>query len=106
MVAIINSNALCEEVRPLMSKGQFGPRDLHKHLWKLSIPEFDSGDPLHVAVSDAGRAAAEGAARELAALRQTLPKLPVADARCELRKWLRESEEGKAVERAVVELLS
>ena len=106
VVAIINSNALCEEVRPLMSKGQFGPRDLHKHLWKLSIPEFDSGDPLHVAVSDAGRAAAEGAARELAALRQTLPKLPVADARCELRKWLRESEEGKAVERAVVELLS
>ena len=25
-------------VTPLMSKGQFGARDLHKHLWKLPIP--------------------------------------------------------------------
>ena len=41
LLAIINSDALQEGVRPLMSKGQFGARDLHKHLWKLPIPEFD-----------------------------------------------------------------
>ena len=51
LLAIINSDALREAVRPLMSKGQFGARDLHKHLWKLPIPEFDPGDPLHVAIS-------------------------------------------------------
>ena len=106
VMAVINSDVLREAVTPLMPKGQFAARDLHKHLWKLPIPEFDSGDPLHVAVSDAGRAAAEGAARELAALRQTLPKLPVTIARRELRKWLRESEEGTEVEWAVKELLS
>ena len=106
VVAIINSNALREAVRPLMSKGQFGARDLHKHLWKLPIPEFDPGDPLHAAISEAGRAAAEGAARELAALRQTRSKLTVTIARRELRKWLREGHEGKAVEEAVRELLS
>ena len=106
LLAVINSDVLYELVKPLMSKGQFGARDLQKHLWKLPIPEFDRGDPLHVAVSDAGRASAEGAARELAALRQTRPKLTVTVGRRELRKWLRESEEGKAVERAVVELLS
>ncbi len=106
LLAVINSDVLYELVKPLMSKGQFGARDLQKHLWKLPIPKFDPDDPLHVEISRAGRAAAEGAARELAALRQTRPKLTVTIARRELRKWLRELEEGKAVERAVMELLS
>ena len=106
LLAIINSQALYEAVVPLMAKGQFGARHLQKHLWKLPIPEFDSGDPLHVAVSDAGQAAAEGAARELAALRQTRPRLTWRIARRELRKWLRESEEGRAVEGVVGRLLS
>ena len=99
------SERLYEAVEPLMSKGQFGARDLQKHLWKLPIPEFDSGDPLHVAVSRAGRVAAQGAARELAALRQNRPRLTWRIARRELRKWLRVLEEGKAVEEAVQRLL-
>ena len=32
LLAIINSDALQEAVQPFMSKGQFGARDLHKHL--------------------------------------------------------------------------
>ena len=95
LLAIVNSECLYEAVTPFMSKGQFGSRDLEKHLWKLPIPEFDAGDPLHVEVSRTGRAAAEGAARELAALRQSRPKVTVTIARRELRKWLRESEEGR-----------
>ncbi len=43
-------------------------------------------------------AQAQRAARELAALRQTRSKLTVTIARRELRKWLRESEHGKAVD--------
>ena len=105
LLGLINSDSLYELVTLLMSKGQFGARDLHKHLWKLPIPEFDSGDPRHLAASDAGRTAAEGAARELAALRQSRSKVTVTIARRELRKWLRESVEGKAVEEAVGELL-
>ncbi|MCY4108592.1 MAG: N-6 DNA methylase [Chloroflexi bacterium] len=106
LLAIINSQVLYEAVASLMPKGQFGARHLQKHLWKLPIPEFDPGDPLHVAVSETGRAAAEGAARELASLRQTRSKVTVTIARRELRKWLRESDEGKAVEAAVTDLLS
>ncbi len=106
LLAIINSHALYEAVAPLMPKGQFGARHLQKHLWKLPIPEFDRGDPLHVAVSRAGRAAAEGAACELAALRQTRPRLTWRIARRELRKSLQSSKEGKAVEDTVTELLS
>ena len=45
LLAIINSETLYEAVQPLMSKGQFGARNLHKQLWKLPIPEFDAGQP-------------------------------------------------------------
>ena len=106
VLAIINSDTLYELVKPLMSKGQFGARDLHKHLWKLPIPEFDPNDPLHVRVSQAGEAAAQCVGKQLANLRQDRGELTVTIARRELRKWLRESTEGKAVEEAVRELLA
>ena len=106
LLAIINSDTLYKSVAPLMPKGQFGARDLQKHLWKLPIPEFDPGNPLHLRVSRAGEAAAEGAARRLALLRQDRGKVSVTIARREIRKWLRESREGKAVEKAVGELLT
>ena len=89
-----------------MSKGQFGARDLEKHLWKLPIPEFDPDNPLHPEVSAAGEAAAEGAARQLARLREERDRVTVTIARRELRKWLRASPEGQAVEEAVGRLLS
>ena len=88
-----------------MSKGQFGARDLQKRLWKLPIPEFDAGTPLHVAVSEAGEAAAAGAAKQLERLRQERDRVTVTIARRELRKWLRSSDEGYAVEDAVGRLL-
>ena len=106
LLAIINSDALYESVTPLMPKGQFGARDLQKHLWKLPIPEFDSGDPLHAEVSATGEAAAEGAAHQLAQLREERDRVTVTIARRELRKWLRASPEGKSVEDAVGRLLN
>ena len=90
----------------MMPTGQFGARHLHKHLWKLPIPEFDPGDQLHAEVSAAGEAAAEGAARQLAQLRQERDRVTVTIARRELRKWLRASPEGKSVEDAVGRLLN
>ena len=90
-----------------MPKGQFGARHLHKHLWKLPIPEFDPTDTLHVRVSETGEAAAAGARERLEELRDTRgSKLTVTIARRELRRWLRESEGGRAVEASVKELLN
>ena len=106
LLAIINSFAMYNAVKPLMAKGQFGPRHLHKHLWKLPIPEFNPVNDLHAAITQAGQAAAEGAAQRLALLRQKHgDELTVAIARRELRKWLRASPEGQAVEKAVGRLL-
>ena len=106
LVAVINSIALYERVTPLMSKGQFGARDLQKHLWKLPIPEFDACNPLHVSVSQAGEEATLGATTRLEELRRARSELTATIARREIRKYLRESIEGKAVERVVGELLS
>ena len=105
LLAIINSDALYGAVESLMSKGQFGARNLKKQLWKLPIPEFDAENPSHRAVSDAGKTAASGAALELQRLRQERKRLTATIARRELRTWLRESDEGLAVENAVIELL-
>ena len=106
LLAIINSNTLYREVASLMPKGQFGARDLHKHLWKLPIPAFDAGDSLHDRVSQAGEAAAQGAAKQMEQLRQDRSEVTVTIARREIRKWLRESKEGEDAEEAVKELLA
>ena len=106
LLAIINSQALYEAVASLMPKGQFGARHLEKHLWKLPIPEFDPDNPLHVWVSQSGEVASQGAARRLALLRRDRGEVTVTIARREIRKWLRESEEGMAVEEAVAKLLA
>ena len=100
LLAIINSDCLAVAVNPYTTPNWAGKvRDLEKHLWKLPIPEFDPGDPLHLAISEVGQSAAQGAARELAALRQSRSKLTVTIARRELRKWLRVSEEGQSSRR-------
>ena len=104
LLAIINSDTLFEFVTPLMSKGQYGARDLQKHLWKLPIPEFDPGTALHAQVSDAGQTATRAAANQLVQLKQERERVTVTIARRELRKWLRNSPEGKAVEEAVGDL--
>ena len=105
LLAVINSDVLFEAVESLMPKGQFGARHLHKHLWKLPIPEFDSSNRLHVEVSEAGKTAAASAAKQLEQLRQERDRVTVTIARRELRKWLRESDEGQAVEDVVGRLL-
>ena len=105
VMSVINSNVLRKAVTPMMPKGQFGARDLHKHLWKLPIPEFDADNPLHADVAKAGQAAAAGAAEQLERLRRSGGQVTVTKARSELRKWLRESEEGQAVEDVVGRLL-
>ena len=106
LLAIINSSVLYETVASLMSKGQYGARDLHNRLWKLPISEFDPREPLHVNLSDAGRAAAEGVTKQLAQLHQQRNDLTVTIARREILKWLADSQEGRAVETLVGELLS
>ena len=109
LLAVINSNALATAVNKFTTANWAGnTRDLHKHLWKLPIPEFDSDNAVHRAVADAGWAAEEGAQRCLDRLRSDRGSVTVTVriARRELRKWLQSSPEGQAVEAAVAKLLT
>ena len=107
LLAIINSCILYETAKPLMAKGQFGARHLQKHLWKLSIPEYDTTNRLHQKIATAGQAAASGAAQQLKALRQERgAAVSTTIARRELRGWLAQSDEGKQVEKLVKQLLA
>ena len=56
-------------------------------------------------MSKAGEAVGLGAATQLSQLHQDREKVTVTIARREIRKWLRASKDGKAVEEAVKELL-
>ena len=106
LLAVINSDALYQAVQPMMAKGQFGARHLHKHLWKLPIPEFDRDNLLHATLAKAGQRVAAGVAQRLADLRaERGDRLTVTIARRELRAWLRASPDGAAVEEAVESLL-
>ena len=107
LLAVINSNALATAVNKFTTANWAGnTRDLHKHLWKLPIPEFDPANPAHKAVADAGWAAEEGAQRCLDRLRSDRGSVTVRIARRELRKWLQSSPEGQAAEVAVTKLLT
>ncbi|MCY3690763.1 MAG: hypothetical protein OXI54_16015 [Chloroflexota bacterium] len=69
----------------------------------MPIPEFDRKNRLQARTAMAG----ERTAKQLEQLRQTLgDELTVTIARRELRKWLRTSNEGRAVEAAVSRLLA
>ena len=105
LIAIINSDTLFGIVRPLMTKGQYGARHLHKHLWELPIPAFDESDSLHRQISEAGSVTREGVDKVLENLRGERDKVTVTVARREIRKWLRSSREGREVEGLVGRLL-
>ena len=109
LVTVINSRILEEAVGPLMPKGQFGARDVVKHIWRLPIPEYDEENALHRGIAQAGAIAAEGAAAVLRDLRTARAErgqdTSVTVARREIRKWLAASNEGQEVERLVARLL-
>ncbi len=99
LLAIINSRTLYETVKPLMAKGQFGARHLQKHLWKLSIPEYDATNRFHQEIARAGQQLQNLYKQHDNTVSETV-------ARRELRGWLAQSNEGKQVEKLVKRLLA
>lgn len=105
LMAVINSHSLYSAVSGFMSAGQFGPRDLHKHLWRLPIPRFNPTDQLHGEIAGAGARAAVGVEEILADLHGANKKVTVAIARREIRNWLTKSADGQIVESLIETLM-
>lgn len=108
LVAIINSNTLVQDVQKFMPKGQFGARDLHKHLWHLPIPTYDSNNTLHSDLATLGTQLATEAATYLVTLQTTRAAknkpTTITVARRELRQWLSTHPPAQQVERLVAQL--
>src|SRR6266446_6919725 len=54
LVAILNAPFVDEEIKPMQSRGLFGPRDIHKKPLELPIPRFDPNDPVHKQLANLG----------------------------------------------------
>jgi hypothetical protein len=109
LLAIINSLTLEYAIKDFRPKGLYGERDLHKHLWKLPIPEYDADNETRAALSRLGKTAAQEAEAVMAELtaRNGEDWSTTANARSSLRNgWQRSSPAAQAIEAAVRELLA
>ena len=110
LLAIINSNALAKAAKPFCPTNWAKEiRHLHKHLWKLPIPQYDDRNENHAKLSRLGK----DAARECKDLLAELVKLngedwlTVEKARASLRNgWQPGSATAQAIETSVGELLA
>ena len=108
LLGLINSRVVKELATPLMSQGQFGGRNLKKHIWRLPIPEYDESDPLHREIANAAVAAAQGAEavlRDVQAQRAAKGKATSSSPGGRSGR-LAASDEGARVERLVAQLLT
>ena len=110
IAAIMNSDPLWNAVEPLMPKGQYGPRHVHRHPWRLAIPDYDGKQSLHRELAEAGGEAASSAGMRLAELqaeREAKGKaLSQVTAKNGLREWLETAPLGRRIDVLVRELLA
>lgn len=107
LCGILNSLTLRALVEPYVPKGQWGPRHVHTHVWKLWIPPYDIADRAHSGLVEAAGRAAHGVVSLLKRERQqrSAGGLDARRARQLARAWLEQSAAGAAVEEAVRRVL-
>jgi len=59
LAAILNSPTIDELIKPMQSKGLWGPRDIHKKVWELPIPQYKESNAQHRALAELGIACTE-----------------------------------------------
>jgi len=69
LVAILNSPTLDELLKPMQSRGLWGPRDICKKVLEIPIPQYNSSDENHQALSQLGEQCTQK-------VEQLLPQLP------------------------------
>lgn len=62
LVAVLNSDALLDLVRPLQSRGEHNPRHFDKYVFQIPIPLYDPDTPDHARLAEFGTRAEEVAA--------------------------------------------
>ncbi|MCJ7760341.1 hypothetical protein MUP59_04275, partial [Candidatus Bathyarchaeota archaeon] len=54
LTAILNSEELDQMIKPLQTRGKFGPRDIGRLPFEFNIPQFDSNNRLHKQIAALG----------------------------------------------------
>jgi hypothetical protein len=65
LTAVLNSSILNELVKPMQTKGAYGPRHFHKKPLEFPIPRYDFDNQVHRRLSELGKEAREVVCREL-----------------------------------------
>jgi SAM-dependent methyltransferase len=52
--SILNAPITNEKIKPMQSRGLWGPRDIHKKILELPIPQFDEKNKVHVKLAKLG----------------------------------------------------
>ncbi len=111
VLAIINSNELARQAKPFCPTNWAKEiRHFHKHGWKLPIPRYDAGDPLHIRLSELGQAAEQECKTLIA--ESGIQDNPAGEAQSRAARrllrheWQPNSKAAQAIESAVVQLLS
>jgi hypothetical protein len=99
LCAVMNAPATTELVRPFMSYGK-DERDIHKHVWEVPIPLFDSGNAVHRRLAELGKKA-----EQLAAVFPLDSDLHFAATRRHIRVMLESSPVGQEINDLVFEML-
>lgn len=100
LCAILNSPVTTDFVRPLMSYGK-DERHVHKHVWKLPIPEYDPANATLARLAALGRQAGE-----IAAQQDVDPELHFAASRRRIRDALAANAQTAEIDDLIYELLS
>lgn len=111
LAAVINSDTLAETVNKFTIPNWAGKtRHLHKHLWRLPIPTYDSNNTLHTDLAVLGSQLATEASTHLADLQAARASdnksTSVIVARRQLRQWLSTHPPAQQVERLAARLIS
>ncbi|MDA1315609.1 MAG: N-6 DNA methylase [Acidobacteria bacterium] len=100
LCAVLNAPITTALVRPMMSYGK-DERHFDKHIWQLPIPEFDSTNDLHAALSRLGRTAEQlvsdvdlDVSKHFTALRRRV------------RQYVQGTDTGKQIDKIVEDLLA
>ena len=65
LAAVLNSPSIDRLLKPMQSRGLFGPRHIHKKVLELPIPQFDGSNPAHLELAALGEQCTEEVQRWL-----------------------------------------
>lgn len=87
VAAILNAPIIDELIKPMQTRGLFGPRDIYGKVFDLPIPQYSAGDARHVALASLG-VACDDKVREQIASDATLATASIGRARGVIRQFL------------------